>query len=590
MNAILDHLIALYGNDMGRATFTRLAALIETAKWSAVGGRRSPCLTERDAILITYGDQLREPDAPPLHTLADFCAAHLREVISVIHILPFYPYTSDDGFAVTDYRAVNPALGDWDDVARVGGGAPASAPKPRPSFRLMFDAVVNHISAQSAWFQGFLRDDPRYRDYFVVVPADADLSRVIRPRTLPLLTRFETPRGAQKVWTTFSADQVDLNFRNPAVLLEIVDTLWFYVARGAEFIRLDAIAFLWKEFGTTCVHLPETHRLVQLLRAVLDEIAPHVILITETNVPHADNIAYFGDGANEAQVVYNFALPPLTLHAFHSGDARALSRWASGLTLPSKRVTFLNFLASHDGIGLNPARGILRDDEIDTLVARTLAHGGLLSHKNNPNGTPSPYELNINYFDALNDPRANESLDVQVDRFVCAHAIMFALVGVPGIYFHSLFGSRGWRAGVAQSGHNRTLNREKLERAALECELGAAASRRQRVFARLAQLLRARAAQPAFDPFGEMRVLDLGASVFAVRRGERVLCLHNVSAQPCAVRLDSSELGVTKSWLDLLSGQSFDAARALTLSPYQTLWLVHASEANYCAVPDHARG
>jgi glycosidase len=431
LNKILEHLIALYGDERGRATFARIASLIENARPSSSVFRPSSSLTQRDAVLITYPDQVREPDVPPLRTLADFCAQHLTDLISTIHLLPFYPYSSDDGFSVIDYRAVNPMLGDWDDVARLG-----------KNFRLMFDAVINHVSAQSAWFQAFLRDDPRYRDWFIVVPDDADVSRVIRPRALPLLTAFETPSGAKKVWTTFSADQIDLNYRNPDVLIEIIETLLFYLAHGASWLRLDAIAFLWKEFGTTCLHLPQTHRIIQLLRAIVDAVAPQTILITETNVPHAENISYFGDGTNEAHLVYNFALPPLTLHAFHTGDARALTRWASELTLPSRQVTFFNFLASHDGIGLNPARGILRDDEIDALVARTIAHGGLVSYKANSDGTSSPYELNINYFDALNDPNARESLDTQIDRFVCAHAIMLALVGVPGIYFHSLFGSR----------------------------------------------------------------------------------------------------------------------------------------------------
>src|SRR5690606_35016656 len=108
-----------------------------------------------------------------------------------------------------------------------------------------------------------------------------------------------------------SADQVDLNFKNPAVLLATTRALLFYVEHGAKFIRLDAIAYLWKEIGTPCIHLPQTHQVIQLMRAVLDEVAPDVRLITETNVPHPDNISYFGAGTNEAQLVYNFALPPL---------------------------------------------------------------------------------------------------------------------------------------------------------------------------------------------------------------------------------------------------------------------------------------
>jgi len=575
VNKILDHLIALYGDELGRATFARIESLIENARRSSSVLRpSSPVLSERDAVLITYPDQLRAPNEPPLQTLADFCAAHLHDVVNTIHLLPFYPYSSDDGFSVIDYRAVNPAFGDWNDVARVAGEG---------EFRLMFDAVINHVSAQSAWFQGFLRDDPRYRDWFIVVPDDADVSRVIRPRTSPLLSRFETPSGRKNVWTTFSAFQVDLNYRNPDVLIEIVGILLLYIARGADLIRLDAIAFLWKEFGTTCLHLPQTHRIIQLLRAVVDEIAPHVILITETNVPHADNVSYFGDGANEAHLVYNFALPPLTLNAFHTGDARALMHWASTLTLPSKQVTFFNFLASHDGIGLNPARGILSEDAIDALVARTLAHGGLVSYKNNPNGTASPYELNINYFDALSDPAASEPLAMQLDRLVCAHAIMFALVGVPGIYFHSLFGSRSWRAGALQTEQNRTINREKLERATLERALSDPASLQYRVFARLAQLLRVRAAHPAFNPFGDQRVMSFGDAIFAVERiapgdAQHVLCLQNVS-----VNIQRVDLGVwpspsvTRDLIDVVTHQRFAASDQINLSPYQTLWLARTA-------------
>ena len=273
------------------------------ARLSSPSGSPVERLSERDAILITYGDQVQSPPRLPLTVLADFCNRYLAGLVSGVHLLPFYPWTSDDGFSVRNYRVVDPALGDWRAVARF-----------RRRFRLMFDAVINHVSARHAWFRGFRRGDSRYRNHFIVVEGNPDLSQVVRPRALPLLTRFETPTGEKAVWTTFSEDQIDLNFANPEVLLEIIDTLLLYVQHGAEFIRLDAIAYLWKEIGTPCIHLPQTHRIVQLLRAVLDEVAPHVMLITETNVPHADNVSYFGDGYDEAQMVYNFALPPLVLH------------------------------------------------------------------------------------------------------------------------------------------------------------------------------------------------------------------------------------------------------------------------------------
>lgn len=536
--------IDLYGAERGADVNRRLAARLARTRSIFAAKTARGALTARDAILITYGDQLRDGHTPPLRVLADFCDTHLRGVVSGIHLLPFYPYSSDDGFSVIDYTAVDPALGTWADVAEVGR-----------HFRLMFDGVINHISAQSAWFQAFLRDEAPYRDYFITVDGEPDLSQVVRPRALPLLTDFDTAAGQKKVWTTFSADQIDLNYHNPAVLVDIIDVLLTYAERGAEFIRLDAIAYLWKEIGSSCIHLPQTHRVIQVLRAALDEAAPHVLLITETNVPHADNVSYFGDGRNEAQLVYNFALPPLTLHALTTGDASALTQWAADLSRPSNEVTFFNFLASHDGIGLNPARGILRDAEIDALVERTLAHGGRVSYKHTADGSTSPYELNINYFDALSDPNGDEPLDRQIDRFVAAHAIMLALAGVPGLYFHSLFGSRGWPEGVARLGHNRAVNRQKLDRAGVERELQDDRSLRRRVFQRLTALLQARSASPAFDPHGAQRVLALSNCVFAVERaanGARVRCVTNVSNDRQTVQLGTE---------------------VLTLLPYHTHWI-----------------
>lgn len=560
-----EALAFLYGAERAEGVGRRLAEVLGAFSARHPDLRkRQIALSERDAMLITYGDMVSEAGRPPLQTLADFLAARIEGIISAVHLLPFFPYSSDDGFSVIDTRKVDPRLGSWEDIQRF-----------KQHFHLMFDGVINHISAQSDWFRRFLHEDPAFADWFISVDGSPDLSQVVRPRTLPLLTCFDTPSGEKAVWTTFSADQIDLNYGNPEVLLEIIDLLLFYVSQGGGFIRLDAIAYLWKEIGTPCIHLPQTHRIIRLLRTIFDEVAPHVKLITETNVPHADNISYFGDGRNEAQLVYNFALPPLVLHAIRRGTARVLTEWAAGLSLPSEQVTFFNFLASHDGIGLNPARGILPEVEIEALVEQCLAHSGLVSHKANPDGSQSPYEININYFDALSDPHNNEPLGVQVDRFMVAQAIMLAMVGVPGIYFHSLFGSRGWPEGAQATGRTRSINRQKLERDALEHELDQPGSVRRLVFDRYVRLLGARALSPAFSPYGSQSTLNCGEAIFALLRrspdgNEQVLCLHNTSDQPQIVRLP----GVGEPGVDLLTGQSRAGLRDIELGGYQVCWLL----------------
>ncbi|HSG18950.1 MAG TPA: sugar phosphorylase [Anaerolineae bacterium] len=560
---LFDDLAFLYGSEHAGPVYEHLASLLTKfhKEYPELRSRPVPGLAtgrydERDSILITYGDMVRAEGQAPVRTLARFLDRRLKDVVSAVHILPFYPYSSDDGFSVVDYLAVDPALGDWGDVARVGR-----------HFRLMFDAVINHISAESVWFKGFLANNPGYRDYFVVVEPGADLSQVFRPRALPLLTPVQQSTDEGKtverlVWTTFSADQIDLNFANPDVLLEIVEVLLFYCAHGCDFIRLDAIAYMWKEIGTSSIHLPQTHRIIQFLRRVLDQVAPRVALITETNVPHEQNVSYFGNGTNEAQLVYNFSLPPLTLHAFHTGDATRLRQWAQTLTLPSDQVTFFNFLASHDGIGLMPARQLLAEEEVADMARRVERLGGRVSYKINSDGTQSAYELNVNYLDALGDPDAPaDDHQLLASRFLTAQAIMLALRGVPGIYFHSLFGSRGWPEGVAETGRARTINRQKLKLDELDTELSTPDHLRHLVYHGYVQLLEARRQHPAFHPNADQEILLGNDALFSLRRtsqdGQRqVICIHNVSGRRQLLRLEMEVLGLEASsrLADLLGG------------------------------------
>ncbi len=562
MNANQERIHALlrqlYPGEQADWTYSEIIALMAGAHPAV--SYPSPYFSERTVTLITYGDTLQKAGEAPLQTLHHFLNRRLKGILDTVHILPFYPYSSDDGFSVLDYTAVDPKLGNWDDVSALSA-----------DFRLMFDAVINHMSAQSEWFRRFLAGDPAYQGLFLTESPQTNLSDVTRPRTSPLLTPFVRDDGQTVyAWTTFSADQVDLDYRDPRTLLRILRVLLFYLEKGAQVIRLDAIAYLWKEVGTNCIHLPQTHAVVQLIRAVLDSIAPHVILITETNVPHAENISYFGDGLNEAQLVYNFTLPPLLFHTLLSGNASKLCGWINALPAPRERTAFFNFTASHDGIGVRPVEGILSAQEMRNLIEAVEQRGGRVSYKANADGTASPYELNISYVDAVAPPDMPEAL--RVSCFILSQAIMLTLAGIPAVYIHSLLGSRNNVEGMLATGHNRTINRAKLHEAVIEEQLDNPHSFRAQVFNAYIHLLKRRTASAAFHPHGSQRAFELNEGrVFAVERtspdgSERILAVFNVAPEVQTVQLSEP------SCADILTGEVC-AGRTLTLAPYQVRWL-----------------
>ncbi|MEI6865199.1 sugar phosphorylase [Flavicella sp.] len=524
-------------------------------------------LSEKDVILITYGDQVNKDHEASLQTLKGFMDRHLKGVINSVHILPFYPYSSDDGFSVVNYGAVDPKMGSWKEIEQISG-----------DYRLMVDGVINHISQFSDWFKAFLDGDPYFQDFFTEVDPSIDLTQVIRPRALPLLSEYVDNKGKIRyVWTTFSRDQVDLNYKSHRVLRNVLDALFYYVEKGATLIRLDAIAFIWKEIGTECVHLDQTHELIQLMREVLHEVAPEVIIITETNVPHHENVSYFGSGDDEAQMVYNFALPPLLVHSILNENTTTLTRWAKTLVLPSDKVCFFNFTASHDGIGLRPVKGILTDNEVQYLGNTVKEHGGLVSYKTDADGSKSPYELNCSYIDALTHP--NETDEVRYKRMFLAQATVLVMPGVPGIYFHSLVGSRNYHDGVKHSGLNRTINREKYNIDWLEKELETQGTLAKKMLDNYKRLISIRINEAAFNPFGKFEFLDLGPSIFAVdqhciHKKERVIAIHNFSDKevecvlPETIPLPLHNVLALNSLIELNQKSSL-----IKLEPYQMLWL-----------------
>ncbi len=533
--------------------------------------------SERDMGLVAYGDLIRHDGRVPLAALADLLTEFLgRRTFNILHVLPFFPYSSDRGFSVTDFLSVDPRLGSWQDIERLAG-----------SFKLMFDAVLNHISSESTAFREMLAGAPGFKDLAVVFRSPDELSaeqrRLLRrPRTTEILTRFQAIDGPIWVWTTFSPDQVDLNYRNPRVLLMVIEALLMYGRRGASMIRLDAITYLWDEPGTSGASLAQTHEVVRLLRAVLDASAPEVALVTESNVPHDENVSYFGNGLDEAQAVYNFALPPLVLHAFYRGDASWLTEWAEHLTYPSAAATYLNLLDSHDGIGLPGIGGILPPGEVSFLVDRAREHGAFVSFGSASDGVRSPYELNTTWYSALNLDNSHEERAFQVKRFVASRSIALALAGIPFIYLHGLIGSRSDVQLALRTGSRRDVNRASVDPVIVRQNLADRGSKLSMIRETLGRLLQVRVRQRAFHPNGGQAVLRMAKPVFALRRtspdgDEHVLALTNVSSQPCTVEVPLEQAGVASAnWYDFVSGRGWSASGGrltLALGPYDVLWL-----------------
>ena len=494
--------------------------------------------TEQDVVLIAYGDMIRRRGEKPLSTLKNFCDRRLRDAVNGIHILPFSPSSSDGGFSVIDYREVDSSLGSWTEVQRIGR-----------DYKLMVDLVLNHCSCESAWFKNYVRGIAPYDSYFIEEEPGQDwLKDVTRPRPHDLLSPTETPDGVKHIWTTFSADQVDVNWECPDVLFDFLDILLDYVARGARIVRLDAVAFLWKKKDTPCIHLPETHEVIKLFRDVLGTVAPHVILLTETNVPHDENISYFGKG-DEAQMVYNFALPPLLLHALLKGDSSYLQEWARGLGDLPEGCSYFNFTASHDGIGVRPLSGLVPDGELEWLIEQVAERGGLIGYRSLPDGGEAPYEMNITYRSAL---EVLDNPELGARRFICSQAVMLAMAGIPGVYFHSIVGEHNWQEGPQRTGgERRDVNRRRLDWHELEELLDDPEGEAGWIANVYASILRVRRNCSAFHPDALQEVVPTEGALFAVLResldqGRKVLCIFNFSPD---------EFAVDESWVTSLLGQ-----------------------------------
>lgn len=524
--------------------------------------------SEKTTVLITYGDTLKEEGEKPLTTLADFLDNNLKDVITSVHILPFFPYSSDDGFAVMDYEKVRPDLGDWQDIQAIGN-----------KFQLMSDLVINHASAKSDWFIKYCEGDEDYKDFFFTADPSDNLSQVVRPRPSPLLTAFETSEGEKHLWCTFGPDQVDFNFANPKVLLEFIKLMRLYLDNQVRIFRLDAVAFIWKEVGTPSIHLPQTHEIIRLMRTLTDFSDEGVLLITETNVPNHENLTYFGN-QNEAHLIYNFSLPPILIHALLTGNEYYLKKWLMELPPTQRGCAYLNFVAGHDGIGLRPATGILEESDLQEMIDCVVNFGGAISTRSTGQGTVRPYEMNISLYDALKGTVEGED-NLQNERFLAAQTIMMALEGVPAFYIHSLLATENDYEKFNKSGFKRCINRRQYQYQDLLEKLKDETSNQSIILKEITRLLDIRTKQLAFHPNAIQFTLQLPEGLFgfwrqSVYRNQDIFCISNMTKETVELPLHTLNMYAGVKWTDLLSGNEYESRdQDVSLKPYQSLWITN---------------
>lgn len=564
------HLIeALYGGREGVDIDTLSDSLSDAIRplgaVASASVSESDLWDESDIALITYGDSILSEGEKPLSVLHQFCRKYFSGYVSWVHILPFFPWTSDDGFSVMDYSTVNQALGGWEDIEAIG-----------KDFKLMADLVLNHCSSRSVWFENFKQGLEPGKGFFFTADDTFDVSQVVRPRTSELLQLVKTNEGEVNVWCTFSHDQVDFDFSNPAVLLEFTRIIRLYLDWGVRVFRLDAVAFTWKRSGTTCINLPEAHDLVRLLRTLIESVQPDAVIITETNVPNIENLAYFGQ-RDEAHCIYNFALPPLLIHTLLEGDSSRITRWLMSMPPAVLGTTYFNFLASHDGVGLRPVEGLLSAAELESMRDKLQASGALLSWRELADGDKSIYEVNVSLYDAFR--RTSDGCDDALDRMVLAHAVLLGLEGVPAIYLHSFLGTRNDEQRVLHTGHNRAINRHQWQLNALTAVLDEPTSHHHQCLERIKQLIDVRRRQPAFHPNATQFTLNCGKAIFAfwrqsLDRRQSIFCLYNISPEATAIPMVSLNLIGGDAWIDLITGEAHSLdKRDLSMAAYQAIWL-----------------
>ena len=519
-------------------------------------------ISEKTSVLICYGDSLLNGNKEKtLNIFRKFYKKKLEKFFEVIHFLPFYPSSSDSGFSVKDHYRVDKKLGDWSDINRQS-----------KKTNIMADIVINHASSKGLWFKNFLRNKSPGKEYFLTVSKKFNISKVIRPRENKLLKRIGIFKKNNLLWRTFSEDQIDLNFKNPKVILRFIKIIINLANNGVTIFRLDAIAYLWKRSGSKCINLKETHEIIRLIRIVCNSLKSKPIIITETNLPEKENLSYLGVNNNESHWIYNFSLPPLLVYSFLFEDSTYLNKWSKNLPTTKIGNNYLNFIASHDGIGMRPVEGYLNKDRLSKFFKRLKKNGGQLSYRKIQGSSKKVYEANITLFNAFQKTDYDKKGRYFLERYISAHAIMIGFEGIPAIYFNSIFGTSNDEHKYIISGNKRDLNRYKWNKNRLENLLKNKTSKESIYYQRIMNLIFIKKQNKAFHPNAKRENFNLGKKIFCFKRTsldkkQIIYNITNLSSKYQILNLNNK----FKKFKNLLGRSKI--SYGLKLKPYETLWL-----------------
>ena len=520
-------------------------------------------ISEKTTLVICYGDSVYSEKKKSIKVFQTFFQKRLKSYFNTIHFLPFYPSSSDSGFAVKDHFKVENKLGSWSDIKSISR-----------SNNVMADMVINHSSARGLWFKNFLKKKEPGKDFFLTVDSKFNISKVVRPRDHRLLKKIKIFKRPEYLWRTFSPDQIDLNFKNPSVLIQFIKIMIHLINNGVTIFRLDAIAYLWKENRTKCINLKQTHQIIKLLRIIINLLNIQTTIITETNLPEKENLSYFGSN-DEANWIYNFSLPPLLIHALLFENSSYLNKWSENLPNTKSGNSYLNFIASHDGIGIRPTEGLFNEKTLKNFLKRLKKNGSKFSFRKIQNKSKKVYEANITIFDALKKSDYDKKGEFYLERYVSAHAIMVSFEGIPAIYFNSIFGTSNDEAKFIITGNNRDVNRYKWNLKNITNKLKDNKTKQSIFYNKICNLLNIRRKQKAFHPNASRLNLDFGPKIFGFKRiskdkKQTIICITNLSSNIQKTKINLKNQKVK----NLMNSEiNFENKKFLILKPFETVWL-----------------